>query len=42
MQHFLKAASGAAGAEVVPAQLFRQFFPAMYDALIRGFPFLPD
>jgi hypothetical protein len=33
MQHFLKAASGTAGAEVVPAQLLRQFFPATYDAV---------
>ena len=33
MQHFLKAASGPAGAEVIPAQLLRQFFPVVDDAV---------
>jgi hypothetical protein len=33
MQQFLKAARGAAGAEVVPAQFFRQFLLAMDDAV---------
>jgi len=33
MQHFLKAARGTAGTEVVSAQLLRQFFLAMYDAV---------
>jgi hypothetical protein len=33
MQHFLKAASGTAWAEVVPAQLLIQFFLAVNDAV---------
>ena len=33
MQHFLKPTSGAAGAEVVPAQFLRQFFHAMDNAV---------
>jgi hypothetical protein len=33
MQHFLKPMSGAAKAEVVPAQFLRQFLPAMDNAV---------
>jgi hypothetical protein len=33
MQHFLKPARGAAGAEVIAAELFEQLFVAVHDPL---------
>jgi hypothetical protein len=36
MQHFLKSATGAAGAKIIPAQFLEEFLLAMNDAETRA------